>query len=228
MLALYVAMTLAYAALTWFLIASYYNKKWSRWSVTLKTATSVAFLVIALVCHFLHASPTPFFIVWFISMIFCALGDHLLAQASAHPKKFFQYFLPGGGAFALAHLGFCVTLTLFSASMRLYWFDIALPLVCLAGIAPCVFSRKFRLRKLAVPAFGYALVVSVMAARSLAFAVSSGGSVRGLLIGVGGVLFLISDGILLFAKFYHRPKPAWHGVNLFTYYLGMLLFAFAA
>ena len=60
-----------------------------------------------------------------------------------------------------------------------------------------------------------------MCAQSVSYALHTGVW----LAAVGGILFLISDCVLLFLYFYYKKRRAFRALNLITYYLGMLCLA---
>ena len=88
-------------------------------------------------------------------------------------------------------------------------------------------TRRFRLRRMKVPALVYTFFVGLMCSLGVSLYLVRGGAL-GALSAVGGALFLVSDAVLLFLYFYHKKRAVLRAANLITYYLGMLCLALTA
>lgn len=222
---------LFYLALVALLLAVAYSKRLFCYYAAAKAAASTGFLLLAVLIWLLRGRQSGAFFWWILpSLALCLAGDVLLGLANTRGSQFSRYFLSGAVAFTLAHCGYCVCFTVTRpgayAPRPLEW---VLPLLMLAGMLLCVRdSRRFaKLHKMRVPGVIYSVFVGLMCAKAVSFAIGTGGSAQGLLVAAGGVLFLISDVVLVFMYFYYKPRRLLRAVNLGTYYLAMLCFALA-
>ena len=225
----------ALAALA-FLLATAYHKPWARLYPHAKAAASLGFLLVALAHGLPHLGPTVTVLlpssallspVWFWGLFaclsLCAAGDVLLGLANAHAGFFSRFFLAGAACFTLAHAGLCALFSRFGGGFRPGELILPLLLVLCAALAARA-KHKFRLRRMAVPALVYSFFVGLMCAKSVTLALCLGVP----LVAAGGVLFLLSDCVLLFLYFYYKKRKAFRAANLLTYYLGMLCLALCA
>lgn len=149
----------------------------------------------------------------------CAAGDVLLGLANVHAGFFSRFFLAGAVCFTLAHAGFCLV---FGLAAGWHPAEFLLPLALVGAAALAARDKKrFRLKRMAVPALFYSFFVGLMCAQSVVYALRTGVW----LAAAGGVLFLASDCVLLFLYFYYKKRAAFRALNLITYYLGMLCLA---
>lgn len=74
-----------------------------------------------------------------------------------------------------------------------------------------------------IPGLVYTFFVALLLSKGAMLVLRGGGSAQNLLILAGGLLFLISDGVLLFMYFHISPKKNLGVVNLGTYYSAMAL-----
>ena len=101
-------------------------------------------------------------------------------------------------------------------------------LICLAGMAAILVYAMYRNRKLIgkrMPVFAaYGAALCIMAGYAIGSIAS--GTARGLMIAAGGVLFFISDYILMHRMLYTSGKAvSW--IIMITYYSAQLLFGFS-
>ncbi len=153
---------------------------------------------------FLAALP-PFNFYLLLALLFSLAGDLFLLNK----EKFFTYGLL---SFLFAHLTYVFLFSSLGSSPSIL---VGLITVFLME-ALYVIIRK-TLGKYARPVALYMIVISLMVFFSLGF---NGGG--GLFIGFGGILFVISDGVLAINKFYKSIKHS-EAVILTTYYLAQLL-----
>lgn len=151
-------------------------------------------------------------------LVLSALGDVLLLG------KRTVVFIAGMGAFALAHIAFGA------------WFIAnTLPLVVLLGplVAFVVIGHlawrwldPYVKGSLRIPVRVYVLLVSVMAATALTFAVTSRAVGLSMVAGLGGLLFFLSDLAVARQRFV-KPEFLNRAWGQPTYYLAVLLIASA-
>ena len=112
--------------------------------------------------------------------------------------------------------------TKFRLSVRWLCFAVLLAAALFAALFLLQFPARMDLKGQKIPVYAYAAVISVMTA----FAVLSfGAGARGALVGLGGILFLVSDAILaliFFSPLRGKHLPTW---NLITYYAAQILLA---
>lgn len=183
----------------------------------LKTLASLAFVCLGLLgaaC----AGGAYAWLTW-IGLILGAAGDVLLQFMDCRPKEREPFFRAGLGAFLIGHVFYIVAFALLG---RVTGWAVLLAAVLFAAMFLLQFPARMDLKGQKVPVYAYAAVISVMTA----FAVLSfGAGARGALVGLGGILFLVSDAILaliFFSPLREKSLPTW---NLITYYAAQILLA---
>lgn len=199
------------------LLASAYYKPLTKFYPWGKAAASLGFLLVAL-CRFSGGHSLGML----ACLCLCAAGDVLLGLANLHAGFFSRFFSAGAVCFVLAHIGFCLLFGA-GAGWRPALFVLPMFLVGAAALAARD-KRRFRLRRMALPALVYSFFVGLMCAQSFSYALHTGIW----LAAAGGALFLVSDCVLLFLYFYYKKRRAFRALNLITYYLGMLCLALTA
>jgi uncharacterized membrane protein YhhN len=130
-----------------------------------------------------------------------------------------DYFIPGWGAFLLAHLAYIAA---FISDGGIYWS----PWLLLFGLVYGLLLLRFlwpHLRRLRAPAAIYMLVIIVMAWQA-AGRVVQGAGLSGWLAVIGAILFVASDSILTVNRF-ARPFASARLVYMSAYYLAQWLIA---
>ena len=183
----------------------------------LKTLASLAFVCLGLLGA-AHAGGAYAWLTW-IGLILGAAGDVLLQFMDCRPKEREPFFRAGLGAFLIGHVFYIVAFALLG---RVTGWAVLLAAVLFAALFLLQFPARMDLKGQKVPVYAYAAVISVMTA----FAVLSfGAGARGALVGLGGILFLVSDAILaliFFSPLREKSLPTW---NLITYYAAQILLA---
>lgn len=203
-----------------------YSRRNFRFYPLAKTAASLGFVATALARRAEGGGAGGAFPLLLACLLACLAGDVLLGLANRHASFFSGFFLAGTAAFLAAHLGFCV---LFAGAPGVRVRPVlALPALVAGAVVLCIRDkRRFRLKKLAPAAFVYAVCVGLMTSLALAGWLGAPGP-RTALAAAGAVLFLASDGLLLFLYFYHKKRGWLRAANLLTYYVGMLCLALTA
>lgn len=183
----------------------------------LKTLASLAFVCLGLLGA-ARAGGAYAWLTW-IGLILGAAGDVLLQLMDCRPKDREPFFRAGLGAFLIGHVFYIVAFALLG---RVTGWAVLLAAVLFAALFLLQFPARMDLKGQKVPVYAYAAVISVMTA----FAVLSfGAGARGALVGLGGILFLVSDAILaliFFSPIREKSLPTW---NLITYYAAQILLA---
>lgn len=183
----------------------------------LKTLASLAFVCLGLLGA-ARAGGAYAWLTW-IGLILGAAGDVLLQFMDCRPKDRESFFRAGLGAFLIGHVFYIVAFALLG---RVTGWAVLLAAVLFAALFLLQFPARMDLKGQKVPVYAYAAVISVMTA----FAVLSfGAGARGALVGLGGILFLVSDAILaliFFSPIREKSLPTW---NLITYYAAQILLA---
>ena len=202
---------LAFAVTDW--IAS-----WRGWH-SLRWLTKPVTLVL-LIAWFTQVSGWRGSLVWFgVGLVFSLLGDVLL---QAPPR----FFLPGVGAFFLAHLAYIIG---FLQNVQQPDARMLIPVLIVGG-AFWLLNRRIRqgLRQngeteLLVPVMAYALVLSLMWLAALSTLFRSGWTEPpAALVSLGAGLFFLSDSVLAYNRFV-RALPASDLLVMVTYHLGQIL-----
>ena len=183
----------------------------------LKTLASLAFVCLGLLGA-ARAGGAYAWLTW-IGLILGAAGDVLLQFMDCRPKDREPFFRAGLGAFLIGHVFYIVAFALLG---RVTGWAVLLAAVLFAAMFLLQFPARMDLKGQKVPVYAYAAVISVMTA----FAVLSfGAGARGALVGLGGILFLVSDAILaliFFSPIREKSLPTW---NLITYDAAQILLA---
>ena len=183
----------------------------------LKTLASLAFVCLGLLGA-ARAGGAYAWLTW-IGLILGAAGDVLLQFMDCRPKDREPFFRAGLGAFLIGHVFYIVAFALLG---RVTGWAVLLAAVLFAALFLLQFPARMDLKNQKVPVYAYTAVISVMTA----FAVLSFGTgARGALVGLGGILFLVSDAILaliFFSPLREKSLPTW---NLITYYAAQILLA---
>ena len=183
----------------------------------LKTLASLAFVCLGLLGA-ASAGGAYAWLTW-LGLILGAAGDVLLQFMDCRPKEREPFFRAGLGAFLIGHVFYIVAFALLG---RVTGWAVLLAAVLFAALFLLQFPARMDLKGQKVPVYAYAAVISVMTA----FAVLSfGAGARGALVGLGGILFLVSDAILaliFFSPIREKSLPTW---NLITYYAAQILLA---
>jgi len=181
--------------------------------------TSLCFVGIACYAAILGGLP-PLFFFLLPGFWFAVTGDYLLGIAHTREDYKGKEFIAGAVMFMLAHAAFYLA---FSTIQNMSPLDFVLPVLFSAGMIFVLRSKSFSLGKMLIPGLVYTFFVALLLSKGAMLVLRGGGSAQNLLILAGGLLFLISDGVLLFMYFHISPKKNLGVVNLGTYYSAMAL-----
>lgn len=184
-----------------------------------KLMTSLCFVGIACYAAILGGLP-ELFLFLLPGFWFAVAGDYLLGIAHTQENYKGKVFLSGAIMFMFAHAAFYFALSTIQ-DVRLA--DFVIPAVFSAIMVFVLRRKPFSLGKMLIPGTVYAFFVALLLSKGVMLVLFDGGGPRNLLILFGGLLFLISDGVLLFMYFHIPPKKNLGAVNLGTYYSAMAM-----
>lgn len=189
-----------------------FQKDLAGWTVLLKTLASI-FFVLAGICGYRKGKQGRKASRLMLAALFCSLaGDVFLAL----DKEEGVLFILGVVSFALAHVMFSVSFCKISA-VRKVDFAVMLPVFGAEMVILC--TGDFDFRGLFPVLAGYAAVISFMLAKALSLFRCRKGRERAVyMIMAGGVLFLLSDIVLLFWLFGLGVPKEVQSVNWLLYY----------
>ncbi len=185
----------------------------SVWTVILK-ATASLFFVLAGACGYRSINENKKFFKLMLTAFICsAVGDVLLALDTNEGIL----FVLGVVSFAAAHIMFSISFSRISAIRKR---DVLVSVLVFAGLLLILFLGDLEFQGLLPVLIGYAAVISVMMTKALSLWYCRQGKERFVyLIMVGGVLFLVSDILLLFWLFGAGEVPKEiQSANWFCYY----------
>lgn len=155
---------------------------------------------------------------WIISgLVFSLFGDVFLAFTGM------IYFLLGVGCFSIAHLCYIVG---FSSLKKINTKDFLCFGIVLIFLLSILLVGKFEFKGMLPLVLGYMLIISFMVTKAISLKSYIKTSKIAVSLTIGGaILFLISDGILLFKLFGINLLPSGDLLNALTYYTGQELLA---
>ena len=190
-----------------------FQNDYSTLTIVLKTIASL-FFVLAGLCGFVRNKKNRRFIRLMLIALICSMaGDVFLALE----KNQGILFVLGVASFAAAHVLYSVS---FCIACRVRKKDIIASVILFAGCAVLLVVGTFDFQGLLPVLLGYAAVISFMTAKALSLYNCRKGQERAVwLLMAGGVLFLISDMVLLFWLFGIGVPKEVQSVNWVLYYL---------
>ncbi len=194
------------------LIAVFQNDL-ARWTVLLKSLTSILF-VLAGLCGYIKRKENRKISKTMMVALVCSLaGDVFLAL----DKEQGIFFVLGVVSFALAHVMFSVSFCRVSAVKKA---DFAGMFLIFAAEMVILLTGDFAFQGMFPVLAGYAAVISFMTTKALSFWRCRRGRERmAYMVMAGGVLFLLSDILLLFWLFGIGTPKEIQSVNWLFYYL---------
>lgn len=193
-----------------------------RFRAPVKIALTLMFSAFAIVFYLLSGDLVSYKMFFPIAMVLATIGDILLLK----------YYLHGGAAFGLGNIAFCVfhifLLQAFTPGFQSYWWFL---LIFVAMMVPTLVlllkeGTLINAKNLAIPTACY--FPMIIAHGSLGVAVFVNGLGKGFwLLGLGSVLFMLSDFVLLVENFsvHFRKNPWLLRLNSALYFTGMFLLA---
>lgn len=195
-----------------------------RYYAAAKGMLSALFVVVALLAYGLgERQNRGAFGIMLGALVLCAAGDILLGLANKAKKVRATPFLAGTISFGAAHALFCVV---FYSQVPFAWYDVALSLMLMGTMRLLEAKDSIRLKKMRIPGYLYTFMVGLMTAKAIETALwQTQGVLQGIVLALGGVLFLVSDVVLLFLYFATHRRKGYRYANLTTYYVGVYFLA---
>ncbi|HQC55212.1 MAG TPA: lysoplasmalogenase [Clostridia bacterium] len=190
-----------------------------------KTLGSSLFIATALLAFFSRGEFNSYFLFVVIALFAGMLGDIFLSQDGLVKEQYKPYFIAiGATCFAVGHVLFSIIFIYVAKSFN-FWL-LFIPLIVLALFIAVTIVFKFKLGKLRIPSYAYALFLSVMLIAGINMFITNTSSVFSILALVAAILFVISDTIMGFKKFTDNEHNPFHVYSiLITYYTAQNLFA---
>ncbi len=184
-------------------------------TIVMKSAASVFFLLAGACGYFLHKE-TGYAKPMLAAFFFSAVGDVLLAL----DKNEGILFVIGVASFATAHIMFLIVFCNISPIKKV---DIGVTAVVFVGLLALLLFGNFSYHGLLPVLIGYTVIVSFMMIKALSIWRNRDGRKKtAYLIMAGGVLFLLSDVLLLFCLFGENTPTAVQAVNWLLYYIAQV------
>lgn len=200
-----------------FLMLTCYRVNLKKYYIVSKCLCSFGFLFVAILGKVQSLNHALFWRM-FVGFFFCFLGDYFLAKKESGDKE--KQLILGLLSFLLGHCTFLIALW-FIQPMNVY--TAFLPLF---GVVLVLFLMRFQymeVGKLKVPVLIYTYFVTALFVKCFQVTIHGDGSLFYSFIFLGGLLFLISDLIILFLYFYQKQYKILKFLNLATYYGAMFL-----
>lgn len=201
------------------LILTCYQQKLKKYHLAGKCLCSLGFLFAAWFAKMQSPNDVLF---WRLlpALCGCFLGDYFLAREDTQKQG--KMLLLGITSFLLGHAAFLF------AFQPLYPLDLLTVLLPFLGVVmtagflrlPLMETGKFKL-----PVLVYSYFVTALFIKCVQLAFHGDGGIFYRLVFCGGLLFFISDGIILFLYFYQKKYSIARFLNLLTYYSATFLLA---
>ena len=221
---IYATLGLGLAFLIAFLVKA--KDKRSVAGVFLKNATSIFFILTAVVGLFMNPTQYKYAILIIAGLVFGMLGDIYLDQKWVYPDDMKQYLYAGFISFGIGHFFYIPAIIMASGLPSKFWFIPPIVGIVVGGgnlILEKPMKQKFGEYKAIVTIYGF--VLASMAATAVCAAVFTK-SPAFIVYAIGAVSFMLSD-LILSPMYFGEGKntPANFILNHVTYYIGQYLFA---
>lgn len=219
-LKLLIFIVVGFAADVWFIMTEYAGKMLR--ATVLKGVASLVFVLMGAYCYFGHQSTYGLLIL--IGLILGMIGDILLNARNvlegAASRKIFAF---GILAFLAGHFMYIAALIGRNAGI--------IPIALIMAAVISVIAIPPLMKRIEAPSkglkiFGYVYLVIVITMFSCAASllIKTQPDKMNLVFTLGGLLFVVSDFIMIYYSFGKKIKPL-RAINLLTYYAGQLLIA---
>ncbi|MGL6201114.1 MAG: lysoplasmalogenase family protein [Lachnospiraceae bacterium] len=208
----------AYVVAFYFVIITLYKAQLHKYHTFVKFLNSLGFILVVI-----YAGLTNNNMLWLQMMpgfVLCLAGDVLLGYAEI--KNHAKTFMIGLVSFLTAHIVFIICLLLIHP---IKWYDFVFPFIMVFIGWYLTTLKGMDMEGMRIPVVIYAFFVSMLFSKSVSIVIADGISTRNIQLCLGSFLFLFSDIILLFIRFYNKKLYLNKFFNLFAYYGGLLLLA---
>ncbi len=200
-----------------FLMLACYNENFKKYHLLSKCLCSTGFLLAAILGK-IQSANNPLFWRLFPAFIFCFFGDYFLAKQEHGEQK--KLFLLGLGSFLLGHCTFLFALSYVQPVNR---YTFIMPLLGVIFVKGLTMLSNMEVGQQKIPVLIYAYFVSALFVKCIQIALNGNLAPFYVLVFLGGFLFFVSDGIILFLYFYQKKYVIMKFLNLFTYYSATFL-----
>jgi len=186
-------------------------------AVILKGLASLCFVTLGLYCY----RASDFSVIVVVGLVFGMVGDILLNLRYLFEKIGQKIFLVGILIFLIGHIMYLVALVGEATKPII---PIAIGVVLAAILLVWIFSKITAAKAFKIFGVFYVGAVTIMAVVAVWNAVMAA-TTTNMIFAVGGLLFLVSDVILIFNTFTGSTKFSMRVANLSLYYIGQILIA---
>lgn len=190
-------------------------------AVILKGSASLCFVLLGIIAAQNSSGILGFSKLIIAGLIFGMAGDILLNMRYLFEKNGQKVFLVGILIFMIGHVMYLIALLKEAVNCLV---PIAIGVVLAALLLLWIFSKVTAAKAFKIFGVFYVGAVTVMAVTGVWNGIFMAGS-KDLIFAVGGILFLISDVILIFNTFTGSSKLSMRVMNLSLYYIGQILIA---
>lgn len=206
-------------------IAKAMNKR-SVAGVFLKNATSIFFILTAVVGLLSNPTQYKYAVLIIAGLVFGMLGDIYLDQKWVYPDDMKQYMYAGFISFGIGHFFYIPAIIMASGLPTKYWFIAPIAGLVVAGgnlLLEKPMNQKFGEYKAIVTIYGF--ILASMAAVAVCAAIYTK-SPAFIVYAIGAVSFMASD-LVLSPMYFGEGKntPINFIINHVTYYIGQYMFA---
>lgn len=220
MIGVITGMTIAYGILILLLLGTLINTKFRDKFFVMKTVCSLSFVILSFLYALSHNNVQEYKYVG-SGFLLCFLGDIVLGIFNSHKNK--KYFIVGAGLFLLAHVSFIIGLSIICPMKAA---ELIAPVLVLIFTYLLLRTNKFVLvNTLRLVIYVYSVFVSLLMAHGISMFIQLQ-TLNALLVMLGGILFFISDTLIVFLYFHRKRRWSTHGWNLATYYVAIALLIF--
>lgn len=191
-------------------------KQYYKKALILKSCATLSIAFLSYVCFNINSDGNRlYFILIFIGILCGLIGDFLLALDKLYIRKYKRYFISGLTSFLVGHIFYIKAFTLINP-INIY--DFIFAVICI--LIPYYVSKKTNLdfKELQIPIYLYTLVISLMLGKATSILLFSNNQPINVVIFIGTLLFVISDGFLSFDIFGEKKS------NLLTVYCHLSYF----
>ncbi|MDO4490716.1 MAG: lysoplasmalogenase [Lachnospiraceae bacterium] len=193
------------------------HKKHMVAAMVFKGLASLAFVLLGVVC----SSWDPFSNWILAGLIFGMAGDILLAMRYLSEKSGQKIFLVGILVFLMGHVMYLAALLNIAVNPAV---SVITGVVITAVLMIWIFKQIKAERAFKIFGFFYIGAVTIMAVTAVMNMLQLGGIVN-TMFEAGGVLFLVSDVVMILNTFTEKTRFSLRIANLSLYYVGQLLIA---
>lgn len=219
----YLILILGAIALTLFLIVR--DKKGSVEALLLKTITSFLFISLAFASYMVNSSHSiaTFFMLIMMGLICGLIGDIVLDLKIMYPESNSLYQHGGMIAFFIGHLFYITALIVY---FGFNWIPLVIAIVLGVIInAVSKFVLKFNFKEHTIDCYAYSFILAYFMTQACYSAFSVGFTASTVLLGIGSILFLLSDLILVMTYYDHKDAKVFIVSNHVLYYAAQFLLA---